>query len=275
MVVGITVVGFGTSMPELLVSVLAAMRSSGGLSLGNAVGSNIMNLLLVLGLAATLHEIRVPGRRRVLQRDLLFGLLPACVILLCGWHGFLSRGCAVSLIGLFVVFMIVCLCTTQDDKGIVTTTGGGNWIMQMLLTAAGTALLVCGAELMVRGGVRLATRFEVSEAVIGLTLVAFGTSLPELATSVVAALKKQPEISVGNILGSNIFNLGLVVGTSFTIRPGAVPMFVIHHDVPFLGVVTLLVGTLFLKESRIGAREGVLLLLCFTLYLVFLVIRGT
>ena len=138
----------------------------------------------------------------------------------------------------------------------------------------GIVVLVWGADLMVRGGVTVAERFGVSDTLIGLTLVAFGTSLPELATSVAASLKEQSALSVGNVLGSNIFNLGLIVGLAFAIRPGAVPAYVIRQDVPILVAVTLLVGLGILRDGRISRREGAALLAIYVLYFLFLAHRG-
>jgi cation:H+ antiporter len=248
MVVGLVVVGFGTSMPEFAVSVRAAVVGSADLSVGNAVGSNIMNLLLVLGVAAALKPIHVVGGERVLRRDLIFGLLPAVVIMAAAWDGHISRPSAAILLTIFFVFIAVAL--------------------------VGIAVLVVGSELMVRGGIELATRFGVSNAVIGLTLVAFGTSLPELATSVAAALKGESEISIGNVLGSNIFNLGLVVGTAFTIRPATVPAFVIRQDIPFLILATFLVGTIVVRDGKISRREGAMMLAIVSTYVAYVVIRG-
>jgi cation:H+ antiporter len=273
MIVGLTVVGFGTSMPEFSVSVLAAMRGSGGLGLGNAVGSNIMNLVMVLGVSALIYPISVAGGRRVVQRDLVFGLLPALLLLGLAWHGTISRATALLLLAVFVVFMATCVRQSRSETGSRAVVAGST-IGHLALTAVGIAILVTGAELMVRGGVSMALRFGVSEAVIGLSLVAFGTSLPELATSVVAALKRQAEISVGNVLGSNVFNLGLIVGTAFTIRPAEVPEFVIRHDIPMLVAATAVVGLVVLRDGRIQRREGAVLLLMFLAYVTFLVIRG-
>ena len=273
MVVGLTVVGFGTSMPEFSVSVLAASRGSGGLSIGNAVGSNVMNLLLVLGVAALLRPIQVVGSQRLLRRDLLFGLVPAFILVAVAWQGRLERLPAMLLVVVFAVFMTVCLRQAKRNNDSPAAVGGSP-LAHLGLTVVGIAVLVGGAEMMVRGGVVLARGFGISEAVIGLTLVAFGTSLPELATSVAAALKGQAEISVGNVLGSNVFNLGLIVGTAFTIRPGAVPVFVIVQDIPFLIVGTGVVALIVLRDGRINRAEGGLLLAMFTGYLAFLAVRG-
>jgi cation:H+ antiporter len=274
MVVGITLMGFGTSMPELLVSTLAAVQGSGGLSLGNAIGSNIMNLLLVFGVAVILRPINVLGGEKAVRRDLIFGLLPALVILGFGWSGFLGRPAALLLLTLFATFMVIWVRSARDSSGDPTVTSSRTgWYL--MVSIAGAILLVTGAELMVKGGVQLATRLGISEAVIGLTLVAFGTSLPELAASVIAALKGESELSVGNILGSNAFNLGLVVGTAFTIRPNQVPVFVVRQDLPFLVVVTILIGLGMLRDGRVSRREGILLLIIFTIYITFLAVRGS
>jgi cation:H+ antiporter len=273
MVVGLVVVGFGTSMPEFAVSVRAALVGSGGLSLGNAVGSNIMNLLLVLGLAAVLKPIHVVGGERVLRRDLVFGLVPALLIIVAAWNGFIGRPLAVILLVVFVSFVGLALRQAQAES-TGRTVVKGRPLNHLTLTVVGIAVLVLGSELMVRGGIELARRFGISEAVIGLTLVAFGTSLPELATSVVAALKGESEISIGNVLGSNIFNLGLVVGTAFTINPAAVPTFVIRQDLPLLILATFIVGKIVVRDGRISRGEGAAMLMLVSAYVVFVVVRG-
>jgi cation:H+ antiporter len=273
-VVGLTVVGFGTSMPEFSVSLIAALRGSGGLSVGNAVGSNIMNLLLVLGAAALLAPVHVVGGRRTLRRDLVFGLLPALVLLVFAWDGLIERPVAIVLLSLFAVFIGVCLRQAHRDS-TTRTVVTGHPFRHVALTVLGIAVLVVGSELMVDGGIELAQRFGVSDAIIGLTLVAFGTSLPELATSVAAALKGQAELSVGNVLGSNIFNLGLVVGTAFAIRPAQVPAFVIHQDVVILMAATLLTAIIVLRDGRISRGEGAVMVAVFAAYLVFIFVRGS
>ncbi len=274
MVVGLTVVGFGTSMPEFSVSVLAAARGSTDLSLGNAVGSNIMNLLLVLGVAAVVVPIHVIGARKVLVRDLIFGLIPAAILLIFALDGDISRVTALLLLTVFVVFIWVAL-TQVRKKDATETIVTGSPLRHLAITAVGIAVLVGGSEMLVRGGVELARRFSVSEAVIGLTLVAFGTSLPELATSVTAVLKGESEIGVGNVLGSNVFNLGMVVGTAFFLRPGSISTFVVSQDIPILIASTIVVGLIVLRDGRISRWEGALMLSIFTAYLIFIGIRGS
>ncbi len=272
MVVGLTIVGFGTSMPEFSVSLLAAIRGSGGLSLGNAVGSNIMNLLLVLGVAAVLVPIQVVGSRRLLYRDLLFGLVPALVLVVLAHRGAINRPTALLLLLIFAVFMAMAV-TSADGRPAGKAVVSGSMSRHIAITVVGIVVLVVGSELLVRGGVEIARRFGVSEAVVGLTVVAFGTSLPELATSVVAVLKGQSEIGVGNVLGSNIFNLGLVVGTAFLIRPAAVPVTVILWDIPILIASTVIVGFVVLRDGRINRWEGGMMLGIFIAYLGFLATR--
>jgi len=276
MVVGLTVVGFGTSMPELSVSVLAAARGSGGLSLGNAIGSNIMNLLLVLGLAAVIAPIRVAGGPRGVRRELVWGLVPAVVLLVGAYDGRIGRPVALCLIALFAAFLATCLASARRQAGSddLPARVAGTPGRHVLLTLAGIVVLVAGAETMVRGGVSLARAFGVSEAVIGLSLVAFGTSLPELATSVAAAVKQESDLSLGNVLGSNVFNLGLIVGLAFLLRPGTIPVFVIHQDLPILVVATVAVGLVVLRDGRIGRREGAAMLGLFAAYVAFLAVRG-
>ncbi len=273
MVVGLTVVGFGTSMPEFMVSVLAAGRGSGALSVGNAVGSNVMNLLLVLGVAAVIREIAIVGRQEELIRNIIFGLLPALALMICAWNGMISRTLAVVLLALFFVFLGVTLFKARQGA-TERQERGGPWLKHAAKAVVGMVGLAIGAESLVRGGTVIAQNFGISEAVIGLTLLAFGTSLPELAASVAAALKGESEMSVGNVLGSNVFNLGLVVGTAFLIRPSEVPVEIIRQDVPFLATVTLVLGLGVMRNGKISKLEGVGLLVAVTAYLAFVVLRG-
>jgi cation:H+ antiporter len=232
-----------------------------------------MNLLLVLGISAVVTPLVVVGGKRVLIRDITFGLVPAAILLVAAWDGLIERWVAALLLVVFTVFIATCLIQAHQQSDTPTIVMG-HPLRHLAFAALGIVVLVTGSELMVHGGIELARRFGVSEAVIGLTLVAFGTSLPELATSVAAAAKKQTEISVGNVLGSNVFNLGLIVGTAFMIRPAAVPTFMIHMDVPFLVATTVLVGLVILRQGRISKRAGIGMLVTFAAYILFLAIRG-
>ncbi len=273
MIVGLSVVGVGTTMPEISDSVLAAIRGSGGLSLGNAVGSNIMNLLLVLGAAAVVAPLHVLGDRRSLRSNLAFGIIPAALLIAGGWNGRLSRPLSLGLLLVFALFLGRCIHAARGEDEIVAVKKGNPWL-HFALASAGIAVLVTGAHLMVQGGVSLAHMLGVSDAVIGLTVVAFGTSLPELATSVTAALRGEAELSIGNVLGSNVFNLGLVVGSAFAIHPGPVPSFVARQDIPILVGVTLFVGLIVVPDGKISRKEGAMMLAAFAAYMVFLTLRA-
>jgi cation:H+ antiporter len=216
----------------------------------------------------------VVGGKRILRRDLLFGLIPAVILLVTANDGRIDRWIALLLLMVFAAFMVTCLIQARE-RSEPRTVISGHPLRHLTLAAIGTAVLVAGSELMVHSGIELAKRFGVSEAVIGLTLVAFGTSLPELATSVAAAVKRQSEISVGNVLGSNVFNLGLVVGTAFTIRPSQVPGFVITQDLLLLVAASIVVGVVVLRDARISRIEGSGMLLLFGAYLVFVLVRGS
>jgi cation:H+ antiporter len=273
MVVGLTVVGFGTSLPELTVSLIAVLGGSSSIGLGNAVGSNIANLLLVLGVAAVVRPIELEGGRRTLARDLLLGLLPALTLLLTAWDGAIGRPTAATLLAVFFLFLALSLRSGGDAERSVEVAGRAT--ASIVMAVAGLALLVAGAELIVRGAVAIARGLGLSEAVIGLSLVAIGTSLPELATSVVAAFRRQSDLSVGNILGSNVFNLGLILGVSFLLRPSEVPAVIVHRDIPLLLAATAVVALPALRWGRVGRAHGVVLLLLYAAYMVLLVVHPT
>ena len=216
--ISLTIVGFGTSLPELLVSVRAAMDGAPGLALGNVIGSNIANIGLILGLAALIMPMRAGAGNR---RDILVML---SVTLLLGpvlWQGQIGM--------LTGALMALALCgylglTYYLDGGSDAATPDAPepamalWRLGLLL-AGGLALLVAGAEMLVRGAVVIAEDFRVSDAVIGLTVVAVGTSLPELATSLTAALKGKADIAIGNVVGSNIFNILGILGVTALVTP--------------------------------------------------------
>ena len=226
MVIGLTIVGFGTSAPELLVSVQAALAGQPAIAIGNVLGSNIANILLILGVSAVIAPLIIPVRK--LWRDLGFMLLATVVIwgmLLDGNVTRLDGG--LLLVGLFV-FIAVAFLTGKaepEDKLLPTPP---IW-KAALMTLGGLVVLVIGARLLVDSATTMARTYGISEAVIGLTIVAVGTSLPELATSVVAALRKQTEIAVGNIVGSNIFNIFGILGLTAVIAP-------IPSEARFVGV---------------------------------------
>ena len=287
LLIGLTIVAFGTSAPELLVSTLASVQGNPGLAVGNAIGSNIANIGLVLGAAALAGPLLIG--RGLVRRELPILLLASLAVLLLLLDGTLGRleGTALlaGLIAL-VAWMVHASRRSRQAAGgpgaeSVDATAGGApkaagaraawaWL------AIGLLLLLAGSQALVWGAVEIAERLGVSELVIGLTIVAIGTSLPELATSVAAALRGETGLALGNIIGSNLFNLLAVLAVPALIAPLTVEPAVLVRDYP---VMLALTGALLLiafgRDGRIRRRHGVLLLAAFAGYLVHLAITAT
>ena len=283
LVVGLTVVAFGTSAPELAVSIDSNLKGSGGMALGNVLGSNICNLCLVLGVAALVWPLGI--QRQVIRRE-----MPILMVATVGFAYFLRDGVLSQVEALFLTIGIVLYVTTSlmharlnpqfdvsedvPSELIAAAKSGGakRAVWNVFLVVIGIAVLVIGANRMVHGGANFARAFGVSEAVIGLTLFAFGTSLPELATSVVAALKKQGDIVVGNAVGSCIFNLLAVVGFTGLIAPLEATG-ITNTDVVMMIVTTFLIVPLMWHRFNINRWEGGLLTLIYLGYTGSLVAR--
>ncbi|WP_434612211.1 calcium/sodium antiporter [Tabrizicola sp. M-4] len=216
MVIGLTIVGFGTSAPELLVSVQAALAGQPAIAIGNVLGSNIANILLILGTSATIAALLIPARQ--LWRDLAFMLVATGAIWVMLLDGTVTRIEGGILFTGLVVFLATAFLTGKVEEEEVTLGDIPQW-KAWAMTFGGLVVLVIGARLLVDSATEIARAFNVSEAVIGLTVVAIGTSLPELATSVIAAIRKQTEIAVGNVVGSNIFNIFSILGITALITP--------------------------------------------------------
>lgn len=219
LVIGLTVVGFGTSMPELLVSIQAALGGTPAIAMGNVVGSNIANILLILGVSAVIAPVGIGFAG--LRRDL--AVMLAATVALWGMilGGYLGRIEGLILCAGLLSFLWAALRSGQDQKAnpkLSTEDPPPLW-RSALIAVAGLAVLMVSARLLIDAATEIALAFGVSEAVIGLTIVAIGTSLPELATSVVAALRKQADIAVGNVVGSNIFNILGILGITAAITP--------------------------------------------------------
>lgn len=255
LIVSLVIVGFGTSMPELLVSVRAALSGSSDIALGNVVGSNTANILLIIGACAMIFPITHWDKG--VKRD-TYVMIGAAVLLL-GLVQFTSIGRLAGLIMVALLLAYVAYAYVQgkgsveavdDDEVKHETLSGG---FMALLILGGLATLFVGAELLVRGATSLARDFGVSEAVIGLTVVAVGTSLPELATGIMSALRKHSDIMIGNIVGSNIFNILFILGVTSALQPIAVAPRFGEFDVPVMLGVTI--GFAFLLLSHLGVRR--------------------
>ncbi len=263
MVIGLTIVGFGTSAPELLVSVQAALAGQPGLALGNAIGSNIANILLILGAGAVIAPLFLPARRMV--RDLGFMVGSAALFWMLLLDGTVSRVDAAILLAGLTLFLTLAFLSggleAEDDAPALLQH------MAWAMTLGGLICMVVGARLLVSSASSIARDFGVSEAVIGLTVVAIGTSLPELTTSVIAALRKQTEIAVGNVVGSNIFNILGILGITALIKPiEAAPRFA-RFDMPVVMVTTLGLVALALLLGRLPRLAGLAMLLAYLAYM--------
>lgn len=258
-VIGLTVVGFGTSTPELLVSVQAALRGSPDIALGNVIGSNIANILLIAGVTALVWPIRVAGA--TLRRDTAFMVAAGVVLIPFFAMGEVGRLAGAALVAGLATYLVWTFLKPGDAvEEDVTAVAPKPVLVSLLWVAAGLAALMFGAKFLVDGAVAIARDYGVSEAFIGLTIVAVGTSLPELATSLIAAFRKQSEIAIGNIVGSNIFNIFGILGITALISPITVAPRFLGFDLPVLIGVSLVFAALLLLRAQIGRYVGATML---------------
>lgn len=271
-VVGLTLVAFGTSAPEYLVSLLSVFAGSPGLAIGNVVGSNIANIGLILGVSAMLMVI--PVDRHARRRDLPFMLVAFGLFALVAFAGTIHRLHALVLVAMLVAFLWRCAQQARSERAQARETGAlalaqvqtqsfAALVPRLIL---GAIALVGGAHLMVESAIFFARAMGVSELVIGVSIVAVGTSLPELAACVSAAFRKEAGLSLGNILGSNIFNVGFVIGGVALVRPLDVPDAALRFDLPAMLLFGGILALLMLRPS-LRRPAGVLLLLLFVAYL--------
>ena len=264
LLIGLTVVGFGTSTPELLVSVDAALRGVPDIAIGNIVGSNIANILLIVGLSALVWPIRVLGG--TLRRDTGVMMAAALVLIPVFWLGAIGRLSGAVLVAGLIAYLVWAYLrpgagkAEDDPSPMVPLWQSALWV------AVGLVALMLGARFLVDGAVSIARGYGVSEAFIGLTIVAVGTSLPELATSLIAALRRQSEIAIGNIVGSNIFNVFGILGVTAVIAPIPVAPRFLTFDLPVMIAVSLVLTGLLLTRPVIGRGVGVALLAGYAAY---------
>ncbi|MBW1721533.1 MAG: calcium/sodium antiporter [Deltaproteobacteria bacterium] len=286
-VIGLTVVAFGTSAPELVVSLVSSIKGKSMIAVGNVVGSNICNIALVLGLSATFQPLT--GSRSVVRRDIPIMLGISVYLLLLSLDSQLGRIEGATLFAGIILYTLFNYRMAAKTDGRYEETGNSpdeevNRIgyvssrpKQIIMILAGITGVVAGAQIVVESAVKIMTILGVSEKFIGLTLVAFGTSLPELATSVVAALRKEMDISIGNLVGSNVFNILSVLGAASIVRPIPIPGGFFESGL-FIDYLVMM-GTSFLplvlmwKSSRVSRGGGILLLACYVGYVVYLVVR--
>ena len=266
LIVGLTVVAFGTSAPELVVTLVAALRGSTDISLGNIVGSNIANLGLVLGLAGLIRPMRV-SRKTVLQETPVMVFAQLLFVLMAYYDYVIGRLDGLILLGFMMAFTMLMLHRTFVDRveeSLKTVRPEESALACLVknggMVTVGVIGLVLGSHLMIDSGSALALALGVSKWVIGTTLIAVGTSLPELATSLVAAYRREPDICVGNVVGSNVFNILLILGTVSVVRPLPILPLTLHFELPTMFLLGLLVWIIMVTGKRISRPEGLLLL---------------
>ncbi len=273
LVIGLTVVAFGTSAPEVAVSIGAQLEGSGALAVGNVVGSNTFNVLFILGASALLAPLVVS--RQVLRVDVPIMVCASLLGLVMALDGRYSRVDGIMMLVVFVGYLVFTVRegrrqASPNDPQVPIKPA---WL-SVTLVLAGLALLVLGARFFVSGAVDLARLLGMSETVIGLTIVAAGTSLPEVATSLMAAWRGERDIAVGNVVGSNIFNLLLILGLSSQFGVGAleVPPSVLHFDLPVMLAAAIALAPLAMARGFLARWEGVFFLLAYVVYLAYLVL---
>lgn len=280
-VIGLTIVAFGTSAPELAVSLSAALKGSNDIAIGNVVGSNIFNTLVVLGASAAITPIAVGNG--IIKKDyplsifvsILLGIMSLDMLLFHAPAMTLGRADGIILLIVFALFMYTTLkdgfkhraeSEETEDKQSISL---GKSILICILGLAG---IIIGGDLSVDGAKEVARGFGLSEAFIGLTIVAFGTSLPELVTSVIAAKKGESDIAVGNVIGSNIFNILLILGLSSTILPMNVSNTYLY-DIGILIIIMIATFIPIAKSKKIGRGTGITMVIAYILYTAYLILR--
>lgn len=279
-VIGMTIVGIGTSMPELVSSLISAIQGHGDMALGNVTGSNICNILLILGVTALISPIKYTKSN--IRKDIPFAILASLFLMLMLYNGFglfgemgtpgISRSDALYLLAIFGIFMIDSFKSAkngidEEEENVKPMP----MVKALVFIVLGLAGLVFGGQVFVDHTVSIAEKFHVSEAFISITLMAVGTSLPELATCIVAAMKGQNQLALGNVIGSNIFNISLILGSSAVISPFEIQTIsTVDMVVVIVAVVLLWLAAFTFKKKMLDRVEGAIFLLCYIGYIVYL-----
>ena len=283
LVIGLTIVAFGTSTPELIVNIIASIKGNTDIAIGNILGSNIANVLLILGISAVIYPLAV--KKGTVWKEIPFALLAVIVLAFMandalidnGSFSALTRIDGLILISFFAIFLyyVFGLSKAEPINAVATTPLAHSLRRSCLMMSGGLVGLAIGSKWIVDGAMAIASSFGMSESLIGLTVVAVGTSLPELATSAVAAYKKDVDIAVGNIVGSNIFNIFWILGVSAVIRPLPFsPMFVSDIFMTVLATLLLFVFLFIGKRHILERWQGICFIIFYISYVAYLIIRA-
>lgn len=272
LVVGLTIVAFGTSAPELLISVKAALTSSPDLAMGNVIGSNICNLALVLGLTAIISPIYV--KRNTIWIDWPMTMGSSLLLYILVREGFINSYEGLIFIGILILYLFFVIRKSRKDLSVAKELqqefnlpqSSSTYLKDFTYIAIGSIGLFLGAELFVGGAQDLARNLGIEERVIGITVVALGTSLPELVTSTVASFKKETDLALGNLMGSNIFNILSILGITSIIKEIKVNDVILNTDIIWMLGITLIILPMMLSKRQIGRVEGIILLLIYIFY---------
>ncbi|MFC4726702.1 calcium/sodium antiporter [Coralloluteibacterium thermophilus] len=285
LVIGLTVVAFGTSAPELAVGLDAVHRGSADIAIGNVVGSNITNVLLILGLSALVAPLVVS--RQLVRLDVPVMIGCSVLVLLLAYNGTISRGEGVGLALAAVVYLAWLIRIGRkggdgggdegEDLAVEAPRTPARWAIDILMVLGGLGLLILGARWMVGAAVTIAQALGLSELVIGLTVIAVGTSLPEIATSVLATIRGQRDLAVGNVVGSNVLNLLIVLGITAAFSPAGIPVgpAAIHFDLPVMVAVAVACLPIFFTGHCIQRWEGAVFLGYYVAYTAYLLLQAT
>ncbi|MGM8365711.1 calcium/sodium antiporter [Virgibacillus sp. W0181] len=283
MIIGLTIVALGTSSPEATVSIIASLNESSGVSLGNVVGSNIFNLTLVIGITAYLAPLSVEDE--TVRKEIPFTLLASAALLVLISDVFLqgtpenviTRSDGFVFLLFFIVFMYYAFEVarkSRGDKEDKETSEDISWVKNLIFTVLGLAGIIYGGQLVVTNSTEIAYGLGMSETLVGLTVVSFGTSLPELVTSITAALKKEGGIALGNIVGSNIFNILFVLGTASAVSPLLITDTDVFIDIVIMMVLTVILLIFSRTQYKVKKAEGVILVLFYLAYLTYIILRN-
>lgn len=274
-IIGLTIVGFGTSLPEFFITFMGAIEGSGDIAMGNVVGSNIVNALLIVGLASLTCPINV--ERSTLLGDLPFSVVACVMLAAMSFDGVLSRLDAVLLVAVFSIYLARALRMARNSRAEATKNGEPAtaprsllWCISWLLVGMGC--LVGGSRIFIYGATEIAHQLGVSEAIIGLTIAAAGTSLPELATSVVAAAKGQSGIALGNVIGSCVFNVFFVIGVTGVVAPMQ-SAGITTVDLCVMTIAQILVWLFAFTKMKIGRQEGAVLTFAYLAYMTWRILN--
>lgn len=287
LLVGLTIVSIGTSAPELAVGIDAVRSGAGSLAVGNIAGTNVVNLLLILGLSAVIRPIVL--QLQTLKLDLPAMALASALVLLLALDGELSVVDGAILAGVAVIYTSLLFVFTRRESAFVAaefaeeypaeprTRAPGRVALHLGLLIGGLVVIVIGADWLVDGAVELAEAVGVSDAIIGLTIVAIGTSTPELATTLISTIRGERDIAIGNLIGSSTFNVTLILGVSLLFAPGHIPVDpqLVMIDLPIMVIVSLVCIPVFLTGHRVRRAEGIVFVSAYVVYLAALLIFRT